>query len=187
MTFNKEISETNIRIGEVRFSYANVFAPREQPNGGDPKYSVCVLIPKKDAKTVELVKEAIEAAKAKGKAEKWGGKVPGKLTMPLRDGDNEKPDDPTYEDMWFFNCSSKNKPGVKVLENGSVEDALDGEDFYSGCFGAVTVNFYPYDTSGNKGVGAGLNNLIKTRDGTRLSGGRTADEDFGDLGDDSLN
>ena len=38
--------------------------------------------------------------------------------------------------------------------------------------------------SGNKGVGAGLNNVIKTEDGARLSGGRSADEDFSDLGGD---
>ena len=69
-----------------------------------------------------------------------------------------------------------------MLEDGVVSDALDDEDFYSGCYGAVTLDFFPYESSGNKGVGAGLNNVIKTRDGDRLSGGRSADEDFADLG-----
>ena len=63
---------------------------------------------------------------------------------------------------------------------------MDSDDFYSGCYGAVTINFFPYENSGNKGVAAGLNNLIKTRDGERLSGGRTADEDFGDMGGGSV-
>ena len=70
-----------------------------------------------------------------------------------------------------------------MLEGGVVSEALDGEDFYSGCYGAVTLNFFPYENSGNKGVGAGLNNVIKTRDGERLAGGRSAEEDFADLGE----
>ena len=40
---------------------------------------------------------------------------------------------------------------------------------------------FPYAASGNSGVGVGLNNVIKLRDGEKLSGGRTADADFSDL------
>ena len=39
--YTKKITETNIRIGEVRFSYANVFAPRKSDDSSDGKYSVC--------------------------------------------------------------------------------------------------------------------------------------------------
>jgi hypothetical protein len=45
----------------------------------------------------------------------------------------------------------------------------------------VTVNLFPYSASGNNGVGVGLNNVIKLRDGEKLSGGRSADADFADL------
>ncbi len=44
-----------------------------------------------------------------------------------------------------------------------------------------TTDYYTPTELAKKGVAAGLNNLIKTRDGERLSGGRSADEDFGDL------
>lgn len=180
--YNKKINETNIRIGEVRFSYAHVFEPREDDEGKG-RYGVAVLIPKSDTATVELVKEAIEAAKQKGKTSKWGGKIPANAKSPLRDGNIDREDDPSYAGMWFLNCSSKQKPGVRVLENGRVVEALDQEDFYSGCWGAVTINMFPYDSNGNKGVGVGLNNLIKTRDDERLAGGATAEQDFADLGD----
>lgn len=180
--FNKKIKDTSIRIGEVRFSYTAVFQPKKNDDGTPSKYGVCIIIPKEDTETVNLVKEAIDAAKQRGKLEKWGGKIPANVKSCLRDGDIDREDDEAFAGCYFLNASSRNKPGVKVLEDGVVSDALDEEDFYSGCYGAVTLDFFPYESSGNKGVGAGLNNVIKTRDGDRLSGGRSADEDFADLG-----
>ena len=180
--FNKKIKDTSIRIGEVRFRYTAVFQPKKNDDGTPSKYGVCIIIPKEDTETVNLVKEAIDAAKQRGKLEKWGGKIPANVKSCLRDGDIDREDDEAFAGCYFLNASSRNKPGVKVLEDGVVSDALDEEDFYSGCYGAVTLDFFPYESSGNKGVGAGLNNVIKTRDGDRLSGGRSADEDFADLG-----
>ena len=180
--FNKKIKDTSIRIGEVRFSYTAVFQPKKNDDGTPSKYGVCIIIPKEDTETVNLVKEAIDAAKQRGKLEKWGGKIPANVKSCLRDGDIDREDDEAFAGCYFLNASSRNKPGVKVLEDGVVSDALDEEDFYSGCYGAVTLDFFPYESSGNTGVGAGLNNVIKTRDGDRLSGGRSADEDFADLG-----
>lgn len=180
--FNKKIKDTCVRLGEVRFSYTAVFQPKKNDDGTPSKYGVCIIIPKEDTETVNLVKEAIDAAKQRGKLEKWGGKIPANVKSCLRDGDIDREDDEAFAGCYFLNASSRNKPGVKVLEDGVVSDALDEEDFYSGCYGAVTLDFFPYESSGNKGVGAGLNNVIKTRDGDRLSGGRSADEDFADLG-----
>lgn len=180
--FNKKIKDTSVRLGEVRFSYTAVFQPKKNDDGTPSKYGVCIIIPKEDTETVNLVKEAIDAAKQRGKLEKWGGKTPANVKSCLRDGDIDREDDEAFAGCYFLNASSRNKPGVKVLEDGVVSDALDEEDFYSGCYGAVTLDFFPYESSGNKGVGAGLNNVIKTRDGDRLSGGRSADEDFADLG-----
>ena len=180
--FNKKIKDTSVRLGEVRFSYTAVFQPKKNDDGTPSKYGVCIIIPTEDTETVNLVKEAIDAAKQRGKMEKWGGKIPANVKSCLRDGDIDREDDEAFAGCYFLNASSRNKPGVKVLEDGVVSDALDEEDFYSGCYGAVTLDFFPYESSGNKGVGAGLNNVIKTRDGDRLSGGRSADEDFADLG-----
>lgn len=181
--FNKKISETAIRIGEVRFSYAYVFSPRKNEDGTDGKYSVQLLIPKTDKAALALIENAINAAKQAGVSSKWNGKMPpaSKLKTPLRDGDDEYPDDDTYAGMFFMNASAATKPGVRVLENGVMSEALDGDDLYSGAYGCATVNFYAYNTSGNMGVAAGLNNLIKTRDGEKLGGGHSAEEDFADL------
>lgn len=181
MSFNKMISDTSIRLGPVRFSYVNVFAPRRNPDGTPGKYGVCVVFPKTDKEAYNILEEAYKNAVALGKTTKWNGRVPAKVSLPLHDGDDERPDDPAFKGCWYFNCSSNNKPGVRVREAGMVVEALDAEDFYSGCYGAVTVNLFPYSTSGNVGVGIGLNNVIKTEDGEKLGGGRSADADFGDL------
>lgn len=181
MNLNKKYTETNVRLGLVRFSFPYVFQKRLNEKGEPDKYSLCVIIPKSDTDTVKLLNEAVEAAKLKGKAEKWGGKIPAKVKSPLRDGDIDREDDPAFKNCWFFNCSSKQAPGVRVREDGIVTEALDESEFYAGCYGAVTVNAFPYNSNGNIGVGLGLNNVIKLEDGERLAGGRSADEDFSDL------
>ena len=178
---NKAINDTAIRLGEVRFSYVNVFSKRINPDGTQGKYSVCVIIPKSNVEAVKLFTQAYEKAKEAGKTTKWGGKIPAKVKLPLHDGDEER-DDPAFEDCYYFNCSSNNAPGIRVKDElGNVAEALDDGDFYSGCYGAVTVNLFPYANNGNSGVGVGLNNVIKLRDGEKLSGGRSADADFSDL------
>ncbi len=180
--FNKNISDTSARIGEVRFSYAYLFEQRKDDDGDADKYSLCVLIPKSNTEAIKLLQEKIEAAKVKGKTSTWGGKVPGRLSLPLRDGDEEDKGE-EFEGMMFFNCSSKKKPGLKILEDGKMQDALDEEDIYSGAWGCVSVNVFPYDSNGNKGIGIGLNNVIKTRNDEKLSGGSSAEQDFADLED----
>jgi len=184
MSYNKKISETAVRIGEVRFGYVHVFAPRKNEDGSDDKYQVQILIPKADKEAARLLDAAFEAAKKNGVHSKWKGKMPisvkNKTTL-LRDGDDEKPEDDTYTGMWFVNASSQTKPGVRVLDNGAIVEALDGDDFYSGCWGCAALNLYPYEVSGNTGVAVGLNNVIKTRDDARLSGGNSAESDFADL------
>ena len=181
--YNKKISETTVRIGPAMFGYVHVFSPRKNEDGTDGKYGLQILIPKTDTQAVKLIQEAAEAAKQKGPKNGWGNKAAAakKLTANLRDGDEEKEGDPVYEGMWFINANSPQKPGVRVLENGQMYEAMDSDDFYSGCWGAVTVNMYAYSNSGNIGIGCALNNVIKTKDGTRLSGGTNADSDFSDL------
>ena len=184
MNFNKKLSDTSVRIGEVRFSYAHVFEPRST-NGGDPKYSVSILIPKSNTGAVKLIEDAVNAAKQLGKTSKWGGKIPGNCKTPLRDGDTEREDDENYAGHYFLsaNGSEKRRPAVKVADGGELFDAMDSEEFYSGCYGAAVINFYPYDANGNRGVAAGLNVVVKTRDGEKLGGGVNVEEALSGLYD----
>ena len=169
--------ETKVVTGKVRFCYANVFEPTTMAEGDTPKYNVCVLIPKSDTKTLEKIKQAIEAAKQAGKAKlaDKNGKIPSTIKMPLRDGDEERGDDPAYEGMYFINVNSTRKPSV-VDKN--LNPIMSKDEFYSGCYGRASINFYAYNVQ-SKGIAAGLGNLQKLEDGEPLAGGSSADEDFG--------
>lgn len=171
------MASTKVITGEVRFSYAHVFEPHAMEEGQTAKYSVSIIIPKKDKKTIEKIKEAIKAASEEGKA-KFGGKIPTNLKSPLRDGDTEREGDEAYADSYFINANSSRKPG---LVDSDLNPILDKEEFYSGCYGRASINFYAFNTSGNKGVAAGLNNIQKLRDGESLGGSvASAEDDFGD-------
>ena len=170
------MSETKVITGKVRFSYAHVHEPYAVQEGQDKKYSVSILIDKKDTATLKKIETAIENAMELGKA-KFGGKIPKSLKLPLRDGDEEKDDDENYVGRMFINASSKSKPGI-VDQNR--EPIMSNDEFYSGCYGRASLNFYAFNVSGNKGIACGLNNLQKLEDGNKLSGGSSAESDFDD-------
>jgi hypothetical protein len=180
------MSTTKVITGKVRFSYVHVFEPTSIEEGGTKKYSTAILIPKKDKKTMQEIIAAIEAAVQEGKSSKFGGKIPVNFKQPLRDGDEEKPDDENYAGMMFLNASSVRRPGVLGPDKNPI---FEKDEFYSGCYGRASLNFYAFSVSGNKGVAAGLNNLMKLEDGDNLGGGASsAADDFGSPDeDDDLN
>ena len=170
-------NSTKVITGKVRFSYANVFEPTAMQDGQTPKYNVSIIISKSDTKTVEATKKAIEAAKEAGKSKiaDKNGKIPVNLKTPLRDGDEERPDDPAYENSYFINANSERKPGIVDRDLNPI---MSRDDFYSGCYGRASINFYAFNVN-SKGIACGLNNLQKLEDGERLAGGSSAEEDFG--------
>lgn len=169
--------------GKCRFSYVNIFRSRSFSQGQDAKYSICLLIPKTDKATIQKIKDAINEAIDEGIASKWGGKKPGSLKLPLRDGDAERADEaPEYEGMYFLNANSNEKPGIVDKDRNEI---LDPDEVYSGCWGRASINFYAFNSNGNKGVGVGLNNIQKLKDDDRLGSARaSAEDDFGDDFDD---
>lgn len=171
---------TKVVTGEVRFSFLNVFEPKGI-NGSEPKYSVSLLIPKTDTKTINAINRAVEAAKQSGIG-KFGGKIPAVMKLPLRDGDAERPDDEVYAGYYFVNANCKQQPGL-VYKNG--QKIIDSTDLYSGCYGHASINFFAFNNNGNKGVACGLNHLMKTRDGEPLGGRSKAEDDFAGLIEDS--
>lgn len=174
---------TKVLTGEVRLSYANLVAPRAAQQGQEPKYSVTLLIPKSDNATVANINASIKAAYDEGVSKKWGGAHPQPKVI-VHDGDGLRPSGLPFGDeckgCWVLTASTKNKPQVVGIENLDCE--LAPSDIYSGMYARVTINFFAYDTAGSKGVGCGLGNVLKTRDGEPLSGGASAASDFEGLG-----
>lgn len=166
-------NKTKVITGVVRLSYANVWEPKSI-NGSDEKYSVSLIIPKSDKKTIQEIKDAVKAAKQEGKS-KFGGKIPGNLKHPLKDGDIERTDEEAYKDSYFINANSNDRPQIV---DRSVKPILDQSEVYSGCYGKVSINFYAFNTNENKGIACGLGNIQKIRDGEPLSSRSSAADDF---------
>lgn len=163
---------------DTRWSYANVWEPKSI-NNGTPKYSVSLIIPKSDTKTITKLKAAIEAAYAEGEAKlKGNGKSAPPLAAiktPLRDGDVERPDDPAYANAYFINANSATVPGIVDADRNAV---ITRSEVYSGVYGRASISFYAFNSNGNKGIACGLNNLQKVRDGEPLGGKTSAEDDF---------
>lgn len=177
---NTNTNKTKV-IVPCRFSYLHCWEP-DSVNGGDPKYSVSAIVPKSDTKTVEAIKAAIEQAK-KDSVSKWGGKIPGNLKTPLRDGDLDRPEDEAYKGCYFFNANSRQAPQVV---DAKVKPILDQSEVYSGCYGNISVTFYGYNSNGNRGIAAGLGNIQKIKDGESLGGRVSATEEFGTVDDEDF-
>ena len=170
----------------TRWSYANVWDPKAI-DGGKPKYSVSLIIPKDDEVTVNKIKAAIQAAYEEGQSKlKGNGKsVPALsvLKTPLRDGDAERPDDEAYADSYFINANSGTAPGIVDADRQPI---LDRSEVYSGVYGRASINFYAFNSNGNKGIACGLNNLQKIKDGESLGGKSRAEDDFDTEEDDDF-
>lgn len=171
----------------TRWSYANVWEPKSI-NGGAPKYSVSLIIPKSDKTTVDKINAAIKAAYEEGQSKLKGNgrSVPAlsAIKTPLRDGDLERPDDEAYANSYFINANSSSAPGIVDADRNTI---IDRSEVYSGVYGRASISLYAFNSNGNKGIACGLNNLQKIRDGEPLGGKSRAEDDFAtDVDDDFL-
>ena len=187
---SKTVKNTNsmkvITGPATRWSYANVWEPKSI-NGGAPKFSVSLIIPKSDTKTVEKLRAAIEAAYKEGEAKLKGNgrSVPplAAIKNPLRDGDVERPDDAAYANAYFVNANAMTAPGIVDADCNPI---LQRSEVYSGVYGRASISFYAFNSSGNKGIACGLNNLQKLRDGDPLGGKASAESDFATAADEDF-
>lgn len=182
----KNNNPTKVVTGICRFSYANLWEPKAMDENSKAKYSVSLIIPKSDTKTLDKVKAAIQAAYEEDKNKLSNGKsVPtlNSIKTPLRDGDIDRPDDEAYANSYFINANSIIAPGIVDADCQAI---LDHSEVYSGIYGRASINFYAYKTNTARGIACGLQNVQKIRDGEPLGGHSRAEDDFADLEDDDF-
>ena len=184
---SKFVNPTKVITGvNTRWSSVNAWEPKSI-NGGAPKYSVSLIIPKSDTKTIEKIQAAIQAAYEEGQSKLKGNgrSVPAlsALKTPLRDGDAERPDDEAYANSYFVNANSGTAPGIVDADRNPI---LERSEVYSGVYGRASINFYAFNSNGNKGIACGLNNLQKIRDGEPLGGKSRAEDDFAEEDEDDF-
>lgn len=173
---------TKVLTGECRLSYVHLSQPYLNPNNSnsEPKYQVTMLIPKTDQATYNDIIKSRDAAYEAAVQNDWKGNRPQLRSLLIYDGDGVRQDGskfgPECAGHWVITASTKRKPQVVDISNINVE--LAPQDIYSGMYGRVTLNFFSFNSNGNKGIGCGLGNVLKTRDGEQLAGGSTAEQDF---------
>ena len=167
--------QINSKTPEFRVSFAQVFEPKAIGNG-KPKYSVSMLF---DSDTDLSVMQA----EAKEALIKKFGSVPEKYKKPFLDGNKFKFDG--YEDKIVVRSTSLDKPGILIKTDKGLEDLVNREEFYSGCYAIATFRAFAWENDvKERGVSFGLQNLLKTRDGEPFSGKPSAEDDFADVGGD---
>lgn len=173
------LNQNQMTTGEVRLSYAHLYEPYSN-NGGEPKYSVTVLMPKSDTAAKARLDAAFEAAKQKGIGEKWNGVLPPVIANAIHDGDGVRPNGEPFgaecRGCWVFTASSKNP--VSLVDAGMNPIVQKGE-IYSGCYARVCVSLFAYNSAGKRGIGIGLEAVQKLRDGDPLGGGVSVADAFG--------
>jgi len=177
---------SKVLTGEVRLSYEHLSTPYANPNqpSAEPKYSTTMLIPKTDAATKAEIDAAIKYVYEQAVANDWKGARPQLRSQLIYDGDGLRNDGskfgPECAGHWVITASTKRKPQVVDISNINCE--LAPQDIYSGMYARVTLNFFSFNSNGNKGVGCGLGNVMKVRDGEPLAGGASAASDFEGIG-----
>lgn len=177
---------TKVVTGKVRFSYCNIFEAKASQDGGEPKYSVTLLIPKSDTDTLNKIKAAIAEARENFCQKNGASALPAKPITPLHDGDGNKPSSgepygPECKGCYVIAVSSKQKP---VIVDAFRNEITDPAEVYSGCYGRASINFYGYSNK-KKGIGAGLLSIQKLSDGDPFGTVGSADDFDDDYKDES--
>lgn len=172
---------TKVVTGKVRLSFCQLFEPKAI-DGGAPKYSVTLLIPKSDTATLGKIKAAMTEAADKFRQKNGAAALPANPINPLHDGDGVKPSSgepygPECKGCWVMavSCSESQKP---VIVDAFGNAITDPGEVYSGCYGRASINFYGYNNR-KKGIGAGLLAVQKLHDGEPFGTVGSAD-DFND-------
>ena len=178
---------TKVITGKVRFSFVNIFEAKEDNNGGNPKYSVTLLISKSDTATLNKIKEAMAEARENFCKRNGATSLPQKPNHTLHDGDGVRdsgdPYGPECKGCYVITVSSKQKP---VIVDSFRNPITDSGEVYSGCYGRAAINFYGYSANGKKGISAGLLSIQKLHDGDPFGTVGSADDFADDFEDDLL-
>lgn len=178
----------DLTTGIGTISFPHVFKETASKNDkGETVYDIQIIIPKSQKEDIRNILRAIRDV---GQA-KWGDNWK-KVNTPLRDGDKEAgemTEDGTLKsekyperlNCYFLNARSKKPVGVYARDLSPITDE---NDLYGGCKGKISVTFYPYATSGNLGVAAGLNGVQKIADGESFGAGNKPVESMFDMLDD---
>lgn len=172
-----------------RLSYPHLFTAQAAEEGGKPKFSLAIIWDKATQATEEfktMKRLLLNAGRAKYGPDLEAMILDGRLRFPLRKDLDKKYGDGS--DV-FANFRSDTPPGLVAREADpatgkpariTAEEQVPGHahELYPGCQVRCSFSAYAYDRKGNKGIGAGLNNVQKMGEGARIDNRKSAHEEF---------
>ena|SRR5690348_4499359 len=170
---------TKVITPEAMLSYPHLDKPQPGKKSTDKQKYSCTLVyaPGTD------ISGLVAAANAAGEK-----KFPGRYAEMLRLGQIKSPfrkdaEGKGYVDGSIFsNVRTEQQPGIVYSHAGpdgkpaKMPQEKIKDEMYPGAKVRASITFFGYDTDGNRGVSAALNNIQKIGEGTRLDG-RSAPED----------
>ena len=157
---------TKVVTGKVRFSFCYLFEPQEALGGGDPKYSITLLIPKSDTATIKKIRDAIAEAREIYCNRNGANALPAKPVHTLKDGDGTRDNGeefgPECRGHYVIKVRSSKPP---VVVDAFRNEITNPAEVYGGCYGRASINFFGYNTAGQKGISATLLSVQKLHDG----------------------
>jgi len=171
-----------IQTPVFRVNWPNMFTPRAAEEGAKAFYSISMMFrtataPKADPAHPIVDITPLKMAAANILTAKFGPLANGgwpKINPVFRNGVEKKDSEGFDAGVWFAGSKSKRKPG---LYSPQLEDIIDPNEFYAGCYAVAMVAPYWYDVKGNKGIAWSLLSVQKVKDGEAI-GGQSSREDF---------
>ena len=160
MSENQTNDPTIIKLTNVRLSFPALFEAKAGPDGGKPKFSATFLLDKKrHSADIAAIQAGIKAVIA----DKWKGKAPGGLKLPLHDGIEKGHLDGYDSSVMFIAARTEKRPSIvrRDLTPIQPEDGVP----YAGCYVIATIRLWAQDNQFGKRVNAALRAVMFYKDG----------------------
>jgi len=174
-----------------RGSYVNLLEARPLPQSDTLAWGMQCIFPKDDVvnRWREEVKKVYyqvlldKFGQDEKKAMKLFKSFTAKGSFPLRDGDDEEETSELknaehLEGCYFMSANNRfNQPHIIGAMGKPVDpETLTPDDIYSGAWYRCMLEFWYYDTAGNKGISTSLVAVMKVKDDSNMGSGTTVKE-----------
>lgn len=149
----------HIRIDNVRLSYPHLETPQESDDGSKKFAASFIMNKETHGEVYEFIKKECEKLAREAKVKVPSGKYA------VKDGDEEFPDKPEYENSYSFTAREKRRPVCRDVDKVELDADEIAETLYAGCYVSVLIRLWVQDNKYGKRVNANLKSVKFIKDG----------------------